>query len=241
MVYTRRAPGKQSPNEDCVALIPYGEQSGVLLVADGLGGLPAGATASHIATSTLDKVLAQSSADTALRDAILDGFEKANQTILAQAGGSATTLIAVELQNYQIRSYHVGDSMILVVGQRGKVKSYTVSHSPTAYALEAGIINEKEAMQHNDRHIVFNVVGSTDMSITIGNSLKLAKYDTLLIASDGLFDNLYLEEIIELIRKGPLQKVATQLAEKCTARMQAPKSDQPRHADDLSFILFRLG
>ncbi len=57
-------------------------------------------------------------------------------------------------------------------------------------------------MHHEERHLVSNVVGTDDMRIELGPPLKLARYDTVLLASDGLLDNLYTDEIVELIRKG---------------------------------------
>ena len=239
MLYTHRAPGKETANEDCVGLIPYQPASGILLVADGLGGLPAGATASQLAAESLQRVLTSAPQEMALRDVILDGFEQSNRLILEKGMGSATTLAVVEIQGNEIRPYHVGDSMILVTGQRGKIKTYTVSHSPVGYAVEAGILDEKEAVHHEERHLISNVVGANDMSIAIGTSIIMDKYDTLLLSSDGLFDNLYIEEIIELIRKGPLEMAANNLIAKCARRMENPEANKPSHPDDLSFILFR--
>jgi hypothetical protein len=40
-LYSKRSPAKETPNEDAVAVIPTGKDSGVLAVADCLGGAPA--------------------------------------------------------------------------------------------------------------------------------------------------------------------------------------------------------
>ena len=241
LFFTTRAPDKTTPNEDCLAILPFDDESGVLIVADGLGGLPAGSTASQLAIDSLIRVLNEAATDeTPLRDAILNGIEQANAAILQQASGMATTLAVIEIQGHTIRHYHVGDAMIMLTGQRGKLKAYTVPHSPMGYAVEAGMLDEDEAVHHEERHIVSNVVGALDMSISIGTSLQLASRDTLLLASDGLFDNLYMEEIVEIIRKGPLAKAAEKLVSLCQQRMQHPQQGFPSHADDLSFILYRL-
>ena len=239
--FSARAPGKSTPNEDCLALLPFNEESGVLIVADGLGGLPAGSTASQLAIENITRVLHEATTDAIpLRDAILNGIERANAAILQQASGMATTLAVIEIQGRTIRHYHVGDASILLTGQRGKLKAYTVSHSPVGYAVEAGMLDEEEAVHHEERHIVSNVVGAADMSISIGSTLQLSTRDTLLLASDGLFDNLYMEEIVEIIRKGPLAGAAKKLVSLCQQRMTQPQHGVPSHADDLSFILYRL-
>jgi serine/threonine protein phosphatase PrpC len=77
------------------------------------------------------------------------------------------------------------------------------------------------------------------MRIEIGPAIPLAARDTLLLASDGLFDNLYPEEIIDIIRCGPLMKAATRLCDTANRRMLHPTKGEPSKWDDMSFILFR--
>ena len=73
----------------------------------------------------------------------------------------------------------------------------------------------------------------------IGSFGDMARYDTIVIGSDGLYDNLYKEEIIDRIRKGPLRRAARQLAADVRKRMLTEKRRQPSKADDLSFMLIR--
>ncbi len=129
--------------------------------------------------------------------------------------------------------------MILVCGGRGKVKLLTVPHSPVGFAMEAGILNEKEDMHHEDRHLVSNVIGTPEMRIEIGSTLKFKPRDTLLLASDGLFDNLHINEIVERIRKGPLQKSLDQLVHTAKSRMLNHRSGKPSKPDDLTVIAYR--
>jgi serine/threonine protein phosphatase PrpC len=235
--FSHRAPDKETVNEDSLGLIELGIHSSVLMVADGLGGQPSGSTASEIAIRALSRSLQQT--DSTPREVILQGFDRANHQILDTGIGAATTLAVVEIQNNKLRPYHVGDSMIVVTGQRGRQKLFTVSHSPVGYAVEAGLLNEEEAISHEERHLVLNVVGAEDMNISLGSLVTLAPRDTVLLASDGLFDNLYSEEIIGLIRKGPLLDAAQGLIDIARQRMAGVDDQQPCHPDDLSFILYR--
>ena len=239
VVYTNKSPAKDTPNEDSVSLIGLDDKTAVFMVADGLGGQPDGDAASKIGINTIEKIVSQTPDHTNLRDAILDGLEKANINIQHKTPGAATTLLAVEFQNGTIRPYHVGDSMVLVTGQRGKIKLQSVPHSPVGYAVESGLLDENEAVHHEERHLVSNVVGSDEMRIEIGSTITLSKYDTLIMSSDGLFDNLYVNEIIEISRKGRLETAAQHLVELARGRMTNPQPGSPSHADDLSFILFR--
>jgi len=240
VVFTHRSPAKDTVNEDCAGLIPYDKNSGVLIIADGLGGLPGGSTASKIALRSMQKSIENAArAQTPLREAILDGFEQANKEILAHGSGAATTLAVVEIQQNTIRPYHVGDSMILLTGQRGKRKLQSVAHSPVGYAVESGMLDADEAVHHEERHLVSNVVGAADMRIEIGLAVKIARRDTLILASDGLFDNLYIDEIVELIRKDRIRHAAAQLLSLTHQRMNRQLADSPCHPDDLTFIVFR--
>lgn len=240
VVYTHRSPEKTTVNEDCAALVPYSDDAGVLVIADGLGGQPNGETASKAAIKAISGTVSKAQkSNLSLRDAVLDGIEKANRQILNQSSGAATTLAVVEIQNNYIRPYHVGDSMIMLCGQRGKIKLQSIAHSPVGYAVEAGLLDENEAIHHEERHLISNVVGSDEMSMEIGTRRKLALHDTLIVASDGLFDNLYLTEIVDIIRVGKLEHAANTLVELTHERMKQKSDDLPCHPDDLTFILYR--
>jgi serine/threonine protein phosphatase PrpC len=94
-----------------------------------------------------------------VRTAILDALDEANRAIISLGIGAGTTVAIAEIEEDRIRGYHVGDSAILAVGQRGRVKLRTLCHAPTAYAVESGLLDEAEALHHADRHLVSNVVG----------------------------------------------------------------------------------
>jgi len=238
-VRSLRSPDKDTPNEDAAAVIQVGPDSLVLAVADGVGGTPAGREASNAAVQTLSRVLGRSD-DQQLRPAILDAVEEANQAVLGLARGAATTLVVAQLTAASLRCYHVGDSELLAVGQRGRIKQRVVPHSPTGFAVEAGLLDADEAVQHDQRHVLFNVIGSPQMRVEVGPALQLAVHDTVLLASDGLFDNLFVDEIVDSIRIGPLVDAADRLVERARARMNGDgAADQPCKPDDLTIVLFR--
>lgn len=238
--YTSRAPDKSTPNEDSVALIPYGPGAAVLVVADGAGGLPGGRRASRTAVQTLDQSLQDSMQKTTLlRTAILNGIEAANLAVLALGMGAATTFTVVTIEGLLVRTYHIGDSEALIVGQRGVIKSQTMAHSPTGFAVEAGFLDQKDALHHEERHLVFNFLGTSDMRIDMGAEILIRPRDTVLVASDGLTDNLHVHEITDLIRKGPLPAAIEGLVSLARRRMTVESTHQPSKPDDLSIIVFR--
>jgi serine/threonine protein phosphatase PrpC len=240
VAHTRRAPDKESENEDTVAAIPYGPDAVVLVVADGAGGLPGGRRASQTAVRSLQDSLDVAMSETMLlRTAILDGMEAANDAVRALGNGAATTLTIVTVEGHTARSYQVGDSEAMVVGQRGRVRAQTMAHSPTGFAIEAGMLDQRAALHHEERHLVSNFIGTPDMRIDMGTGIRLNPRDTILLASDGLTDNVHIHEIREIIRKGPLREAVNSIAGLAWRRMTVETMHQPSKPDDLSVILFR--
>lgn len=240
VAHTQRSPEKETENEDTVAIIPWGPQAAILAIADGAGGLPAGKRASLTAVQALAASLAVALEKTMLlRTAVLNGIEAANEAVRELGNGSATTLIVVTVEGRTVRTYQIGDSEALVVGQRGLVKLQTTAHSPTGFAVEAGFLDHREALHHEDRHLVSNFIGTADMSIDIGAAVELAAFDTVLLASDGLTDNLHHDEIVERIRKGPLPGAVDGVVDMVVERMATDEPGVPSKPDDLSLVAFR--
>lgn len=236
---TFKSPVKETGNEDALLLAPVEDKIKIFAVADGVGGHASGAKASQGAAEVFKKNIKNSSDDSEIRAEILHAFEAANQAVLGLGVGAATTLSLVEIHGHTLQSYHVGDSLTLLVGQRGKVKFQTIPHSPVGYGVEAGLLNEREALHHKERHLVSNILGSKEMRIDIGPKVKMAPKDTLLICSDGVYDNLATDEIVEMIRKGSLKVIAQEMIQRISSRMNDRQEGKPSKPDDFTFILFR--
>ena len=213
----------------------------MLVVADGVGGAPVGHKASAIAVeSVIDRVqMADPASD--LRPAILDGIEQANREILELGIGAATTIAIVEIKDRTARAYQVGDSVTLVIGQRGAIKWKSTSHSPVGYAIESGMLDEADAIHHDQLHVVSNLVGCRSMHIDVGPSQPLAPRDTVIVASDGLSDNLQLDEIVRLGRSGKLLGRIEKLAQLTADRMSLAEPGCPGKPDDLTKLKYTPG
>ncbi|HJQ81655.1 MAG TPA: protein phosphatase 2C domain-containing protein [Lacipirellulaceae bacterium] len=244
-VFSDRSPAKATPNEDSAALWPTKNGGGILAIADGLGGHAGGERASRLAIEVLQKYVQEALAlpddgqADSLRGAILNGIEAANQSVRELGCGAATTLALVEIQGRSIRPYHVGDSVILLTGQRGKLKLQTIPHSPIGYAVEAGLMKEEEAIHHEERHVISNVIGAEQMRIEMSAPVEMALRDTLVLASDGLLDNLLPGEIVEIVRSGPLNVAVSDLVTEAHHRMTSQNGSAPSKPDDLTIIAYR--
>ena len=231
----------EEPCEDALMLFDAGPLGVFVALADGAGGHQSGRAASGLVLDTVGEALIAraAQAESGFTAPAFEALETANQRVRELGVGAATTFAAASIRDLQVRTLHVGDSEVVLMGQRGAIRLQTVSHSPVGYAREAGLLDEEEALLHEDRHIVSNMVGADDMRVEIAGATPIAPRDTLLLASDGLFDNLYLGEIVEICRKGPLERAADQLEQRARDRMSGAEPGMPGKADDLSFILYR--
>ena len=243
VVFTRASPTRgDDPNEDAVGVFDLGPEAAVLAVADGVGGHGRGDEAARIALEALAEQLEQLQPNQAdLRDSVMTAIERANTRLVARSPSPATTLVIATIIRGLLRCYTVGDSELMVVGQRGKLKLRTIPHSPTGYARESGLLDEAGALMHDERHLLSNVVGMPSMHVAATSGLRLAPRDTVMLGSDGVFDNLFHDEIIELVRAGEPFATAERMVATLAVRM-AGESDDPEipcKPDDMSFILFR--
>lgn len=237
----RKAPVRAhgEPCEDAAALLGWADTTAVLIVADGVGGQAGGYEASRLVIAEVVERLRPVGPDAAaLQTAVLAGIEAANQRLLTEGGGATTVLVAI-VDRGTLRSYHAGDSELLVVGQRGRIKYQTVSHSPVGYAVESGVIDADEAFVHQDRHLISNCVGMSGMRVELTSAIALAARDTLVLASDGLWDNLPVHEVAEVVRKGPLDRAVRRLVSTCADRMLGGHATIAGKPDDLSVLLYR--
>lgn len=239
IAHVEPAPDRE-PDDVCqdATLVATAETGVVLAVADGVGGSRGGAEASRLAMDTLEQAL-HSSPGNGLRETVMDAFERADAAARTSSEVGSTTLLVVEIQRGRLRTYNTGDSEAVIVGGRGKVKLRTVAHSPVGYQVAAGVLDEQEALHHDLRHFISNVVGSGQMRIDVGPSYALAPHDTLVLGSDGLFDNLTIEEIAEAARRGSAAEAVQVLVELARRRMLEPGPGEPSKPDDLSLVLFR--
>lgn len=269
VLFSTKACDKPTGNEDAALFCELPGAVTVLAVADGVGGLPAGAEAAataigavrravertvaradRVADRAIDRISdpeaareaaleAAREAGSTLRSAIFDAFDDANAKLLEQGVGAATTLVVVEVRAGTARTYHAGDSGALLVGQRGRVRLETIPHSPVGYGVAAGMLQPSETHHHDERHLLSNCVGSRDMRVEVGAPVAMAARDTLLLATDGVLENIERRDLIDQIRIGPLLAAATDLQARLRRTMAGADPKLPAHPDDATALLYR--
>lgn len=247
-VVCRAKPEEGRCNEDSIAVFPLSGDHACLVVADGMGGAAQGEVAARIVVESIGRHLTEQDALQeggasleSRRHAVLAGIEAANREVLALGVGAGTTVVAAVVSPEEFGFLHAGDSMGVVVGQKGRIKMQTMAHSPVGHAMEAGIVDGESAMFHPERHVVSNMIGMELLRIEWCVPQTFNTKDTLVLGTDGLFDNLSTPEIVELIRTGPLDTSAADLAALARQRMEHPNEGDPSKPDDMAFLLFRPG
>ena len=236
--FSTRSPTKMTPNEDSLAIIPVDEETTVLVVADGLGGMAAGEKASKLLVNCIIESLSNNVVS--VRESILNGVDNANQQLVDSKQDSGTTVSIAEIKGNKLRTYHAGDSLILLSTGHAKPKYLAMSHSPISYAVACGAIDAEKAMCHPERNLISNYVGCLDMHINIGPLLELSKFDTLILSSDAVSDNLYDDEICDHISNESLLEGTEELIEQCKKNMKEPSPDRVCHPDDFTLITYRM-
>lgn len=225
-------------NQDSIGIFAPSKKTLVMCLADGAGGHKNGGEASKYAIEEF------SGKEESLKDPkqrrleILESFENANNKIIDNLQGAATTLVVAGVENDRARFYFAGDSIALVIGGRGKLKYRTWGHNPVDMGIQAGILSADTYDNDDLRHVVTNIMGLKQLHIECSVSIDLDPRDTVLLCSDGLYDNIKVDEICEIIADKDINEAAVTLAELALKRMNSEKPEFSKY-DDLSFVLYQ--
>lgn len=185
-------------NEDSIY-----SQSGLWIVADGMGGHACGEVASAMAVAEItSKVSDNFSLVQAIQSAHLkivnDGQSDASKE------GMGTTVVAVVSDDTAYQISWVGDSRAYLWNAGSKtLTQLSEDHSLMVRLVNAGLISEKEALTHPQKHMITQCLGSVEIeNVNVGcieNDWEFGQQ--ILLCSDGLTDeisDLKIREIMSL-------------------------------------------
>jgi len=188
--------GGRKTNEDRMGYC-YTRESGLFVLADGMGGHPEGEVAAQLALQIIS-ALYQKEARPMVRDPaefLAAALLAAHHQILRYATEKGmldtprTTLVAAVLQGTGATWVHCGDSRLYLV-RDGELLMRTRDHS---YLEQHGAVKS----EHINRNILFTCLGSpTKPVFDITGPLTLLQGDKLLLCSDGLWGSLSDAEIV---------------------------------------------
>lgn len=200
---------RRDHNEDAVA---SDVETGLVVLADGMGGYKAGEVASEIAVLTLvaemregllDLPVAQVDEATGLLGeslALREAVAKANSAIYTvsqnqpQCAGMGTTLVAAVFTDNHACVGHIGDSRMYRM--RGEdFRQITEDHSLLNEQLKSGLITPEQAKQSNNKNLVTRALGIDPQVELELHEHDVQPGDIYLLCSDGLSDLVEDEEI----------------------------------------------
>ncbi|HVS37533.1 MAG TPA: protein phosphatase 2C domain-containing protein [Gemmataceae bacterium] len=170
------------------------------LVADGMGGGPAGEVASaFVVREALAHLLETAKwffrlddPDENVRLRLLrESLERADRQLIAEGekdprlAGMGTTLTAVSILGDEGFVVHVGDSRAYLLHE-GKLEQLTHDHTVAAEMVRQGLIPPEEVRGHRLRHLLTNVIGGKLGVEGEVAKFRLADGDRLLLCTDGL-------------------------------------------------------
>jgi protein phosphatase len=191
-------------NEDSFLVAP---ETGLYLVADGMGGAAAGETASRIAMETLKEILEEEAPVGMNATKLVTAFHEANRRIKAatlensKLEGMGTTLVAGVKADSQLLLASVGDSRAYTF-QTGKLTQITEDQS---WVNEIGRrlgLPEETLKTHPMRHVLTMALGVSEQLKVNQYVVPLSGEILVLICSDGLYNVVTDDEIASILNSG---------------------------------------
>ncbi|MBA2610041.1 MAG: Stp1/IreP family PP2C-type Ser/Thr phosphatase, partial [Actinobacteria bacterium] len=176
-------------------------------VADGMGGHAAGEVAAQVAIDTLREAFAEN----ATAEGLIDAVRTANAKVIERAEadpetrGMGTTVCAAALVpdddgNDTVVIVNVGDSRAYLL-RDGELSQITEDHSVADELKRAGQMTEEQAAVDRRRHVLTRVLGM-DATVTPDRfDLDPFRGDRILLASDGLTNEVPDAEIASILRR----------------------------------------
>ncbi|PCJ26898.1 MAG: hypothetical protein COA96_04520 [SAR86 cluster bacterium] len=166
----------------------------LLVVADGMGGHQAGATASKIVTETF--IDAYHNCSGTIPSRLLEGLQQANSHLEestkenSELQGMGTTIVAATVTNDGLHWISVGDSPLWIY-QSGELKRVNADHSMApvfADMVASGRMTKTEAATNPQRNALRSALMGDELGLVDASLEPLPLYsgDLLILASDGV-------------------------------------------------------
>jgi serine/threonine protein phosphatase PrpC len=209
--------GGRAKNEDRMGYC-YTRESGLFVLADGMGGHPEGEVAAQLALQTVS-ALYQREARPVVRDPrefLTAALMAAHHQIMRYAGEKGmldtprTTLVAAILQGNSATWIHCGDSRLYVV-REGELLTRTRDHSYSEHREATSLMRINPV----NRNILFTCLGSPTRPVfDVSGPVMLQQGDRLMLCSDGLWGSLKDDEIVHELSRLPVHEAVPEMVEK---------------------------
>lgn len=196
----------RSHNEDQALCVVNASGEVFLIVCDGMGGANKGDIASKMAIDSLAESFRKKKRfPLAQMDKwwFTSSCKKANALIYDQSDrnpvykGMGTTMVAALLSGERLLIANIGDSRAYLV-QKNTLQQLSEDQTYVHFLVQTGKITPEQALTHPERHVLMNALGIyPSLSLTL--SLFPYHGESLLLCSDGLYNQLSEKEILSIV------------------------------------------
>lgn len=223
-VYQVSRKGGREMNEDRMGYC-YTRNTGLFLLADGMGGHPEGEIAAQMTLQVMAAMF-QKEARSEISDPrafLASAVMAAHRQILRYAAEKGmldsprTTVVAALIQGGSVTWVHCGDSRLYMV-RDGEMLARTRDHSYMEQRQDEVPLT-KSGEKINNRNILFTCLGSpVNPVFDITGPASLQQGDKILLCSDGLWGSLSDVEIVYDLGLKPVSHAVPDLVEKALAK-----------------------
>lgn len=243
--------GRREYQEDALVTdFPVGEDYGMVVLADGMGGHAAGDVASKIVVTEVygalkresgifkksaDKIPDRMSVAAAKANAVVRDHVKANPS----THGMGATLVSLIMVGDQMYWNSIGDSPLYLL-RRGAMSQLNEDHSMAPqidFMVEAGLMDVETARNHPDRNCLTSVIfGDKVAKVDCPNeAFTLQAGDVVVVSSDGLqyMEERKIERLLQKYRRRPASEIASIL-------LSSVEGIQDPDQDNISFSVVKV-
>jgi protein phosphatase len=228
-----------------------GAQGVLLAVADGIGGHGGGDVASAVALDTVVQCAAylvpwfspghsdDASAEQAVRGELAASADVCESRLRAVADrkqiaqmAPGTTLTVAYVIWPDLYILHVGDSRCYLL-RGGELLPLTRDHTVAQQLADQGIMTPEAAAHSRFTHVLYNAIGGGHDGVApdVGR-VELARGDTLLLCTDGVYGQVSVEQIRDVLAAG------RPAAESCRTLVEA--ANQAGGRDNATAVVARF-
>lgn len=224
---------KREKNEDSYLLEP---DLNFFMVADGMGGHVGGEYASKMATETVGEIITalvkdpeatlpetgeiqvgdyKSYLQYSISTASSRIYDKALKDKRLQ--GMGTTTVSLWFQDNNVYIANVGDSRAYRIRSK-KLEQLTTDHSLVGEQIRAGMIQPSQAKDHRLKNIITRSVGFQEEVEADIETKTVKEGDIYLLCSDGLYNLVEDDEILEIVTHQNLPEACRHLIDIANSR-----------------------
>ncbi len=218
--------GRENNQDYCAHLLT--EQGDLLVVADGLGGHEGGELASlyfcesliSLVSDNIDN-LSRSPEETLLKminDAVAIMRGTIQQSHPNVDAHTTCTIVWIDKTTGKLTTAHIGDSRIYIFDKK-TIHWRSRDHSVVQMLVDLGEISEEEMGHHPEQgQLTRSISMNGDIKPTIKSHLPFAKTQTVLLCSDGFWEQISNKEIMSIAKARSLNKKLGELVETAVKR-----------------------